>query len=198
MREQADCNFSCAFREGTMTTIDASKLSVNKINNMNQAFESCSKLVSMIVPQFRDSFNNICRYAYNITDITFLNYSDTERIRTFLSGMSTSDRTLNVLLDNFTGTKLSFNGYRRVKSFNVINTDTSRITNLNSCFRDTGLLSFDFDLLDVSNVTNMAYMFYNCNSLSNIHIGEINTPLLTTISYMFNRCSALTQLDFSK
>ena len=52
---------------------------------------------------------------------------------------------------------------------------------------------------DTSNVTNMSYMFYNCNKLT--AIPQLDTSNVTNMSYMFQYCSNLTtipQLDCSK
>ena len=54
-------------------------------------------------------------------------------------------------------------------------------------------------LIDISNVTNMSRMFYNCSQLTNVPL--FDTSKATDMSYMFNGCSQLTsipQLDTSK
>ena len=58
-----------------------------------------------------------------------------------------------------------------------------------------GLITYN----DTSNVANMAYMFYNCSSLTTIP--QLDTSKVVNLSHMFSNCSSLTtipQLDTSK
>ena len=56
---------------------------------------------------------------------------------------------------------------------------------------------FNPELFDVTNVTNMSYMFYNCSGLTSIDLSGWNTTNVTTISNMFDSCTKLTTLDLS-
>ena len=51
--------------------------------------------------------------------------------------------------------------------------------------------------LDTTNVTSMAYMFGNCNGLTNISVDKFNTSGVTDMSGMFFGCSGLEALDVS-
>ena len=51
--------------------------------------------------------------------------------------------------------------------------------------------------VNTAKVTNMAYMFYDCKSLSSLNVGNFNTSNVTDMSYMFSHCSAFTSLDLS-
>lgn len=46
-------------------------------------------------------------------------------------------------------------------------------------------------------VTNMGYMFYNCDKLTSLDLSSLNTSNVTTMRYMFYNCSVLTSLDLS-
>ena len=60
------------------------------------------------------------------------------------------------------------------------------------------LTSIDFgDNFNTSNVTNMSYMFYNCNSLTNLNLSSFNTANVTDMSMMFVACNSLTSLNLS-
>ncbi len=50
---------------------------------------------------------------------------------------------------------------------------------------------------DTSNVTNMAYMFYDCKSLTSLDISNFNTSKVTDMQGMFNDCHGLESLDLS-
>ncbi|MEC5317310.1 BspA family leucine-rich repeat surface protein, partial [Enterococcus casseliflavus] len=51
--------------------------------------------------------------------------------------------------------------------------------------------------LDTSQVTDMSYMFYECQALKSLDVNSFNTSQVTTMSNMFNDCLSLTSLDLS-
>ncbi|MBR2712128.1 MAG: BspA family leucine-rich repeat surface protein [Bacilli bacterium] len=55
----------------------------------------------------------------------------------------------------------------------------------------------DFDQMDTSNVTNMSYMFADCQSLREIDLSSFNTKHVTNMQSMFYDCRALTSIDLS-
>ena len=59
------------------------------------------------------------------------------------------------------------------------------------------LTSIDLTNIDTSNVTNMSYMLFNCESLIELNLDNINTSNVTDMSGMFSGCSGLTSLDLS-
>ena len=55
----------------------------------------------------------------------------------------------------------------------------------------------NMEYLDTSNVTNMACLFKNCSSLSNIEVSGFNTSKVTRMDQMFNGCTNLKILDLT-
>ena len=51
--------------------------------------------------------------------------------------------------------------------------------------------------LDTSNITSMAYMFYNNNNLQSLDLSNFNTSNVTDMMQMFLGCKSLTTLDLS-
>ena len=51
--------------------------------------------------------------------------------------------------------------------------------------------------IDTSNVTDMNYMFGDCNSLTSLDVSSFNTSNVTDMNYMFGACGAITSLDLS-
>ena len=47
------------------------------------------------------------------------------------------------------------------------------------------------------NLTKINYMFYGCNSLTNINLSNFNTQNVTDISDMFYLCNSLTNINLS-
>ena len=60
---------------------------------------------------------------------------------------------------------------------------------------NSALLSIDY--LDTSKINDMSYMFYNCDSLTELDLSNWNTSRVTDMSHMFNYCDSLTSLDLS-
>ena len=53
------------------------------------------------------------------------------------------------------------------------------------------------EYLNTSEVTNMAYMFMLCTSLTSLDVSHFNTSKVTDMNSMFCKCSSLTSLDLS-
>ena len=76
--------------------------------------------------------------------------------------------------------------------------DISNVTDMNYMFSECWSLTFlDVSKFDTSNVTNMTAMFYNCSSLTSLNVSGWNTSNVTDMSSIFGNCSALTSLDLS-
>ena len=52
----------------------------------------------------------------------------------------------------------------------------------------------NIDNLNTNNVTDMCYMFYDCQKLSSLDLSKFNTNNVTNMSYMFNGCSNLSTI----
>ncbi len=71
-------------------------------------------------------------------------------------------------------------------------------TDLSNAFKDKTLLkTIDLTGLDTSNVTNMAYMFYNCNTVTSLNVNGLNTSNVTDMQYTFAYLKSLQELDVS-
>ena len=58
--------------------------------------------------------------------------------------------------------------------------------------------AFNPELFDVSQVTDMSRMFYQCSGLTGeLDLSEWDTSKVTTMYYMFQNCSRLTNIDVS-
>lgn len=61
-----------------------------------------------------------------------------------------------------------------------------------------GLKSLNVSNFNTSKVTNMGYMFNVCSKLSNLNLRSFDTSKVTNIRCMFQSCAALKSLDLSK
>lgn len=75
----------------------------------------------------------------------------------------------------------------------------ARPTSTNSWFNGAKELTeiVDIKYLNTEEVTNMAHMFDDCQSLETTDLGNFSTSKVTDMSYMFSSCSSLTSLDLS-
>ena len=55
----------------------------------------------------------------------------------------------------------------------------------------------NLEYLYTNEVTDMSYMFYNCNKLTTLDVSNFDTSNVTTMRYMFGDCKNLTTLDVS-
>lgn len=74
---------------------------------------------------------------------------------------------------------------------------TNKTTNLVGAFAGCDVSNLDLSDLDLSKVTDIRYMFYNCGNLSNLDISKLNLTNVTNIAYLFAECD-ITGLDFSQ
>lgn len=59
------------------------------------------------------------------------------------------------------------------------------------------LLQIDLSNFNTANVTDMGYMFHNCDALTTLDLSNFNTANVTDMGSMFTGCSALTTLNLS-
>ena len=79
-------------------------------------------------------------------------------------------------------------------TFDII--DTSNVINLATMFENCNSLeSVDLTSLDTSKVTSMFWMFYNCYSLTEIDLSNFDTSNVTNMERMFVNCKKLTEID---
>ena len=146
--------------------------------------------------------------------------SQNEQVMTFdLKDWIYSETTDELVLNGYTGSSTDlylpgeWNGKQVVlKDFSIFpNTITSlqiqevnkkkvklQTTTLDRALRNqTSLLRADLSGLDVSNVTNMSYLFNGASHLTNLNLSGWETSNVTDMSYMFYNASSLTTLDVS-
>lgn len=85
-----------------------------------------------------------------------------------------------------------------LRSLDLSNWDTSRMTDANSMFRDcSSLLSIDVNNWNTQALTSTANMFENCASLQRLDLSNWDTQTLSSTYVMFAGCTALQSLDAS-
>ena len=80
----------------------------------------------------------------------------------------------------------------------IENLDTSNVTNMAYMFASCSSLTIlDLSSLNTNKVTDMNCMFLNCRGLTDLNLSNFNTSNVTDMNTMFYECSKLQSLDLS-
>ena len=91
-----------------------------------------------------------------------------------------------------------FYDVRSLTSLNLLNFNTSKVTNMQYMFSDmTKLTTLDLSNFDTSKVTDMKYMFNEMYSLTSLNLSSFNTSNVTDMRCMFAHMFRLTSLNLS-
>ena len=98
------------------------------------------------------------------------------------------------------GIKISFSENSQLTSLSftsAFNGAIPNITNMSYMFYQCdSLTSLDLSSFDTSKVTSMSDMFYQCDSLTSLDLSSFDTGNVTSMSGMFYQCDSLTSLRF--
>ena len=94
---------------------------------------------------------------------------------------------------------ISFYGYTGTElDDEIANLDTSNVTSMAYMFyNNNNLQSLDLSNFNTSNATNMQSMFLGCQKLTTLDLTSFDTSQVTSISNMFYNCTQLTTLDLT-
>lgn len=89
-----------------------------------------------------------------------------------------------------------FKGLTTITHLEYLN--TSQVTNMQYMFSNCeSLESLDLSTFNTENVTNMSNMFYYCKSLKSLNLSSFNTSKVNYMGSMFHDCESLTALNLS-
>ena len=101
-------------------------------------------------------------------------------------------------IENCTSFKNMFYNCSKLKTLDLSDLDTSKVTDMsgmfNGCFELTNL---DLNNFNTANVTDMSDMFYGCAKLNELNFSNFNTSKVTDMSGMFYDCSKLNELNLN-
>jgi len=201
---------------------DISKWDIKNVTDMSYMFYNCSSLKSL--PdishwQFNENLNklkmfigckrnlfpeNLKKYIPNQITILYNIPKYNNNIYIFNKSFVEKNKSKCYLLidgvEKDLCSDLKFQKYKNILEIKLIETKT--ITDMSYMFYDcNSLISLpDISEWDTKNVTDMSHMFYNCRSLESLpDISKWDTKNVTNISYMFYNCRSLQSLpDISK
>ena len=92
-----------------------------------------------------------------------------------------------------------FSSLSAITAINFNNSvNTAKVTNMSYMFYDCQkLTSLNVSSFNTANVTDMSYMFSHCSAFTSLDLSSFNTANVTNMTYMFRLCSALTSLNVS-
>ena len=89
-----------------------------------------------------------------------------------------------------------FKGLTTITHLEYLN--TSQVTNMQYMFSNCeSLETLDLSTFNTENVTNMYAMFYYCKSLKSLNLSSFNTSKVNYMGSMFSNCESLTALNLS-
>ena len=74
---------------------------------------------------------------------------------------------------------------------------TKKLKNINHIFAECFYKNLDLSKLNVTNIVNMSYSFYNCRNLNDLNLSNLNFENLVEIENIFQGCYSLLSLNLS-
>ena len=190
-----------------LTTIEGIEyLNTEKVTNMQEMFNACSKLTSLNLSNFNTAEVTNMSYMFKsckaLTSLDLTSFN-TEKV-TDMQGMfwECSDLTsLNLTslnTENVTNMTGMFKDCTDLTSLDLSNFNTAKVTKMNQMFFQCyALTSLDLSSFNTAEVTKMDNMFKSCNDLTSLDLSNFNTAKVTDMNYMFYNCNELTSLDIT-
>ena len=202
-----------------LTSLDISSFDTGNVTDMSYMFYNCSNLNYILVSNKWNTENvtssssmfydcnlltgeNATIFDIRYTDKTYARL-DTEETTGYLSENIPSS---TVFFDEVTGELRLLKGkvrardvkyYARNKNVKSVVAEAGAIlpTNSSELFKNFKATSIDLSNVDTENVTDISYIFSDCNNLTSLDISSFDTGNVTDMSYMFSYCKNLTNLN---
>ena len=167
----------------SLTSLDVSNFDTSKVTDMSNMFSNTS-LTSLDVSNFDTSeVTDMGGMFYGCSSLTSLDVSNfnTSNVTSMGSMFGSCRRLTSLDLSNFNTSKVvdmraMFDGCNSLTKLNVSTWDTSNVTSMNAAY---------------------AGMFYGCNSLTSLDLSSFDTSKITNFAFMFKDCNKLTQITVS-
>ena len=209
----------------SLESLDLTNFNTAKVTNMAGMFQTCSALKTIyasdkfVTDQVTESTcmfsdcSNLKDYTSSKEDHTYANCGPTGYF-TYGSGYAMFDNATETLTFSYKGFKpegayelneggntpewISKNSYVKKVVFDA-SFANARPTSCNEWFFSCSNLTTieGIEYLNTAKVTNMNYMFDNCESLKSLDLTKFNTENVTSMKFMFEACTTLTSLDVS-
>ena len=163
----------------SLTNLDLSKFTTNKVTNMGYMFAYCSSLTKLNLSNFNTS---------NVKDMNHMFYKCSSLTNINLSKFNTN---------NVTNMSNMFFNCSSLNNLDLSKFNTNKVTNMRNMFHNCSLTNINLSSFNTNNVTYMGCMFSGCSSLTKLDLSNFNTKNVTEMFGMFYNCSSLTELNLS-
>jgi len=204
-----------------LTSLDASSWDVEQVTSYSNMFLNCTSLTELIIKEgtyawwcARLTEAGISCDIIEVSVNSGTNPIITENTLSFkYLGLTNSNVTINGTLYQITAadgeplgddyykytttlseplTSLSFDNGNVFELYAI--PQTTDVTSFNSMFTNSQLTELNLSGLDTSNVTDMSYMFSNCDDLAELNVSGWDISNVASTTYMFRNCNNLTKL----
>ena len=181
-----------------LTNLDLSSFDTSQVTDMSDMFSSCHSLTSLDLSSFDTSnVTNMGGMFYYCNSLTSLDLSKFNTSNVTNMGGSWQIISTSHISGNGNGMFSQCSNLKRIVFGN--NFDTSNVTNMNFMFANCeSLEELDLSFFKTNKVTDMGLMFYCCYSLQTANLNGFDTSNVTNMQGMFYYCNSLTSLDLSK
>ena len=196
------------FKCSALTDVDVSGFDTSKVTTMKSLFNACSKLTGVDVSKWDVSNVKDMSYMFRacnaMTEIDLSNW-DVSGVQNMEYMFSFSEKLQKVDTTGWntksvTSTKGMFmNCYKLEEIIGAGEWDLSNNTNMYYMFQNNNSLEYiDVSNWNCSNVTDMQGVFYNCKKLKTVEgLENWDTSSATTMYCLFSKCAALADADVS-
>ena len=164
---------------------------------------TCIKIINSFIAEYNVTSTNNSIYLMNLLK-NFINFSNIEMYiddKRVFPYIIQKNRFAGIYAypedyydDVFVSYKFDKLGIIRVKI--IINQNITRLQNSFALCKDLVKISFS-ESFDTSYVQSTQFMFYKCESLTDVDLSSFNTSLVNNYNSMFNSCIKLTSLNLS-
>ena len=195
-----------------LTSLDVSNFNTSNVTNMSHMFYYCNSLTSLDLSNWDNGNVTNMEYmfarCYELNSIIGIEDWDVSNVETmesmfFYTKVSELDLS-NWDTNSLTEMKWMFCDCYMLRSLNVTGWNTSKVTSLAEVFAfyergNHNLIEIiGLNTWDVSNVTNMYSMFWECRSLKSLDLSGWDMRNATYIEWMFCDCESLESLRLNK
>lgn len=188
---------------GVEGVLDLSGFQTSGVRDMSEMFADMSSLETVDLSSFDTSgvtdmsgmFRGYCGTSLDISGF------DTSAVTDM--GELFAESTLTELdLQNFNTAEVTcmsgmFRGCSKLESLNISSFWTANVRTMDHMFEGCGLSRIDVKKFNSSRVTNMAYMFADCDNLTELDLSGLETRNVETMASMFNGCTNLQKVNLT-
>ena len=202
-------NISGMFRACyAIRSLSIEKWNVSNCKDMSYVFDSCVGLATINIDNWdvsscenmKNMFFNTPAASYNLSKWDISNVKNMRQM--FMAAVNCKSITFNASakLENIEDMTSTFENCKALTTLTLPNLEnTAHLKNTCKTFYDCiSLVNLDVGNLETSSISDMSYMFADCSSLTSLNVSKWDTSNVTNMSCIFYNCSNISVLDVSK